>query len=220
MAESAAATAERSSRPTRGTARARLLEAAVATIRTKGYTATTVDDLCAAAGVTKGAFFHHFESKEALAVAAAEHWSAITGALFVAADFHDRQTAAERMLAYVDLRAELVRGEAQEYTCLVGTMAQETFATSPVVRDACAASIFGNARTLEADLAEALADAGHPPGVDAAGLARFTQAAIQGAFILAKAADDPELARECIAHLRRYLELLFHPEHNKEHHHG
>lgn len=54
-----------------GSARARLLDAAVETIRTKGYSATTVDELCAAAGVTKGAFFHHFDTKEDLAVAAA-----------------------------------------------------------------------------------------------------------------------------------------------------
>ena len=66
----------------RGTARARLLDAAVQVIRTKGLSATSVDDLCAAAGVTKGAFFHHFESKQALAVAAAEYWSLTTGALF------------------------------------------------------------------------------------------------------------------------------------------
>ena len=69
-------------------ARDKLLEAAFALIRAKGYSATTVDELCAAAGVTKGAFFHHFESKEALAVAAANHWSSITGALFAAAPYH------------------------------------------------------------------------------------------------------------------------------------
>ena len=68
-------------RVARGTARARLLDAAVQVIRTKGLSATSVDDLCTAAGVTKGAFFHHFESKQALAVAAAEHWSLTTGAL-------------------------------------------------------------------------------------------------------------------------------------------
>src|SRR5262249_15170520 len=56
-------------------ARARLLDTAVQVIRTQGYTASTVDDICRAAGLTKGAFFHHFKSKEDLAVAAATHFS-------------------------------------------------------------------------------------------------------------------------------------------------
>ena len=54
-----------------GTARRKLLDSALRLIRAQGYSATSVDDLCAAAGVTKGAFFHHFKSKEELGVAAA-----------------------------------------------------------------------------------------------------------------------------------------------------
>jgi len=43
-------------RPTPKTdARTKLLEAALSVIRAKGYSATSVDELCAAAGVTKGA---------------------------------------------------------------------------------------------------------------------------------------------------------------------
>src|SRR3546814_14920282 len=47
-----------------GNARIRLLDVALRVIREKGYHATTVDALFAAAGVTKGAFFPHFKSKE------------------------------------------------------------------------------------------------------------------------------------------------------------
>ena len=195
-------------RVVRGTARARLLDAAVQVIRSKGLSATSVDELCAAAGVTKGAFFHHFESKQALAVAAAEHWSQTTGALFAAADYHSIADPLDRILGYLDLRAQLIAGSPADYTCLVGTMTQEAFATNPDVRDACAASIFGHARTLERDFEEALAAAGHPPDVDAEGLARHTQAVLQGAFVLSKAADDPTLVTDSIAHLRRYLELV------------
>ena len=46
-----------------GGARCKLLDAAFAIIREKGYTATSVDELCAQAGVTKGAFFHHFQEQ-------------------------------------------------------------------------------------------------------------------------------------------------------------
>ena len=48
--------------------RSNLLDAALSVIRTKGYTATTVDDICTKASLSKGAFFHHFSSKEDLAV--------------------------------------------------------------------------------------------------------------------------------------------------------
>lgn len=201
-----------SMRVERGTARRRILDAAVDVIRRQGLSATSVDELCAAAGVTKGAFFHHFASKEALAIAAAQHWSATTGELFAGADYHGRPTAAERVLAYLDLRAALISGEPAQFTCLAGTMAQEAFETAPAIRDACGASILGHAATLEADLAQALADAGPPrDGIDAAGLARHIQAVLQGGFVLAKAADDPRLAIDSIGHLRRYLTMLLQP---------
>jgi TetR/AcrR family transcriptional regulator, transcriptional repressor for nem operon len=46
-------------------------------------------------------------------------------------------------------------------------------------------------------------------------LALHTQAVLQGAFILAKAKGGATVAAESVDHLRRYVELLFHPAKRK-----
>jgi TetR/AcrR family transcriptional repressor of nem operon len=195
--------------PKQTNAKTKILDAALGVVRAKGYEATTVDDLCAAAGVTKGAFFHHFKSKEELGVAAAAHWSQVTDAFFATASYHKHTDPLERVLGYLDLRKELLKGEVAEFTCLVGTMVQETYEQSPAIRDACNTSISGHAAKLEADIAEAMQERGIRADWTAESLALHTQAVLQGAFILAKARNGAEIAAASIDHLRRYIELLF-----------
>ncbi|WP_091766891.1 TetR/AcrR family transcriptional regulator [Maricaulis salignorans] len=194
---------------TKQDARAKLLDAALSVIRTRGYSATTVDALCAAAGVTKGAFFHHFKSKDELAIAAAEHWSQITGTLFADAAYHDPADPLDRVLAYLEFRKALLQGDLPDFTCLVGTMVQETYQTAPAIREACERSIAGHAETLEADIEAARVERGMKPEWTAKSLALHTQAVIQGGFILAKATGAAAIAADSIDHLRRYIEMLF-----------
>jgi TetR/AcrR family transcriptional regulator, transcriptional repressor for nem operon len=187
----------------------RLLDAALHVIRAKGYSATRVEDLCEAAGLTKGSFFHHFDSKEALAIAAADYWIEGTGALFASAPYHELSDPVDRLLAYVDFRKALLTGDLPDFTCLVGTMAQEVYDTYPAIRDACNRSISEHAATLVPDIEEAMRQRDMHPDWTAESLALYTQATIQGAFILAKAKHTREVAAATIDHLRRYLELLF-----------
>ncbi len=190
-------------------ARQKLLDAAVAVIREKGYAATTVDELCARARVAKGSFFHHFKDKEALGVAAADYWTETTGAFFAAAPYHRHKDPLDRVLAYIDFRRSMLKGEAPEFTCVVGTMVQEIYETNPVIRNACDASIRAHAREIEADIAEAMKVHRIRGKWTAESLALHTQAVLQGAFILAKASGRAEIAVASVDHLRRYIELLF-----------
>ena len=200
---------------TQGDARIRLLDAAMQVIRTRGYSATTVDDICGAAGFTKGAFFHHFKSKVDVAVAAAVYWSKVTSELFEGAAYHGQADPLERVLGYLDFRKQLLTGDVAEFTCLVGTMVQETFASSPAIRAACEASISGHAAKIETDIAEAMRQRGLRTEWTAKSLALHTQAVLQGAFILAKAKHDAKIATASIDHLCHYIEYLFNPANQK-----
>jgi TetR/AcrR family transcriptional repressor of nem operon len=102
-----------------------------------------------------------------------------------------------------------MKGELAEFTCLVGTMVQEIYASNPTIRDACDASISGHAAKIEADIAEAMRLYGIRATWSAKSLALHTQAVLQGAFIMAKAKGGTEIAAASVDHLRRYIELLF-----------
>ena len=54
--------------------RARILESAIKLFSIQGFNASSVDDICAEAAISKGAFYHHFESKQALFLALLDSW--------------------------------------------------------------------------------------------------------------------------------------------------
>jgi len=196
--------------------RSRLLDAAMQVIRAQGYSGTTVDDICSAAGLTKGAFFHHFESKEDLAVAAAAHFSQMAERLFGTAPYRGLADPLDRLLGYVDFRTAILSGPVPEFTCLLGTMVQEAYDTHPAIRHACDTYIGAHIAEVAKDITAAKVL--YAPSVEwsAESLALFTQAVLQGAFVLAKSKGGPEVARDCLAHLRRYLLQLFHRPTSKE----
>jgi len=194
---------------TRHESKTRILDAALDVIRAKGYAAARIEDICEAAGLTKGSFFHHFKSKEELALAAARHWGEVTAAVFTSAPYRALPDPLDRLLGYVDFRKALLRGALAEFTCFAGTTVQETYDTHPAISDAAGQVIGDHAATLEADIAEAMRQYGVAAECSAESLALYTQAVIQGAFILAKAKHGPDAAAACLDHLHRYLELLF-----------
>lgn len=192
-----------------GEGKGRVLEAALRVFRAKGYAATTVDDLCAAAGVTKGTFFHYFKSKEDLAVAAADFWGEMVDREFESAPYQQLIDPVERVLGYIDYRRSLLKGDLAEYTCLLGTLVQEAYDTHPRIRDACDRHISGPAAILASDIDAAMKSRDLKADWSAESLALFTQSVLQGAFVLAKAKNGPQVAVDSVDHLRRYFDMLF-----------
>jgi TetR/AcrR family transcriptional repressor of nem operon len=211
-------------------AKGKLLDAALYVIRAKGYAATTVDDICHQAGVTKGSFFHHFKSKDDLAVAAVAYWRAVTESFFASAPYHDAQDPLDRLLGYLDFRNIILTGDLPTYTCLLGTLVQETYDTHPEIRNACEQALTAHVAELTHDVTAAKALHAPAAAWSAESVGNLIQATLQGSFIFAKAHQSSEVVRENLEHLRRYLRLLFqypepasvlpqiHSEEEHEHH--
>jgi TetR/AcrR family transcriptional regulator, transcriptional repressor for nem operon len=187
----------------------KLLDATLKVVRAKGYAAARIEDVCAEAGLTKGSFFHHFKSKEDLALAAVAHWGAQTTGFFADAPYHAPDDPLDRLIAYVAFRKAILTGELPEFTCFLGTIIQEAYLTHPEISTACERSLTAHAKTLEADIRDAMRKYRVRGNWTVGSLALHIQAVIQGGFILAKAKANAAAAAESLDHLRRYLELLF-----------
>ncbi len=195
----------------------RLLEAAFQVFRTKGYAASTVDDICKKAGVTKGSFFHHFKSKDELGIAAASHWGAMSERFFATAECRKLVDPLDRLLGYLDFRDQMLQGDLPDFTCPLGTLIQETYTTHPSLTEACAEVIYSHIAELTRDIEAAKRLYAPEATWSAESVAFFIQTVLQGSFIFAKANQSPEVVRESTQHLRRYLTLLFSQPANANH---
>lgn len=187
----------------RGSARQKLVPAAIERFRRYGYVATTVDDICADAGVTKGAFFHHFGGKEAIAVTCLEEWGRRMMELDDGAAYHAVANPVERLAACLDGYIAFLGAPSQFKSCLVGTTVQEVAETHPALREAAQACFGLGESRLTSLIAGASAYTG--AACDAAALAALWMATLQGALILHKASLNEDVVRVCLEHARNYI---------------
>src|SRR5262245_40063594 len=101
-------------------AKEKLMCSASELIRRNGYVATSVDDVCVAAGVTKGAFFHYFPSKEALAQACLEQWDAQTMEMLQSAPFQAASDPMQKLAGCMDFFISAFSNPRTLKSCLAG----------------------------------------------------------------------------------------------------
>jgi TetR/AcrR family transcriptional regulator, transcriptional repressor for nem operon len=191
----------------------RLIDAGTELVRRNGYVATTVDGICAEAGVTKGAFFHHFPNKEALANSCLRAWGERIAAMEGAASFRAAADPVARALGCMDFYIELFRDPKLRKSCLAGTTVQEVAETHPVLRDAANACFTSAAERFKGLLDDAARS--RRKRLDTASLAKLWIAALQGSIILGKASRDDAVISESLEHVRRYVAMLLGPKRSR-----
>ncbi len=182
--------------------REKLISAAMLLMLRQGYSATGIDSICGEAGVSKGAFYHSFRSKEDLAVAALESFYRRGLESLRTIDVSDAP-AVERLPLFVERLAD--RAETLwEDGCLIGGLASEMALANDELQRHVALH-FDALAALVAPLAEAYAKALPMPGVSARSLAEDLLAFVEGAVVLARGHRNPGLLRPSLQRLATLL---------------
>ena len=188
--------------------KARLLDTAERLMLAQGFAATTVDEICAAAKLTKGSFFHYFESKDDLCETLLTRFCEHSAQRHQAAIGRETDPL-KRVFGHVDLAIKMSKECAGSRGCLLGTFAQEMADTNPTIRSICAEAFGRWAASLRKDLDQA--KAAHPPKipVDTKSLAEHFIAVLEGSQILAKVNQDAAIIEKSLKHFKNYLKAVF-----------
>jgi TetR/AcrR family transcriptional repressor of nem operon len=182
----------------------RLLAAAKALFLARGYAATSVDAICEHAGLTKGSFYHFFDSKADLGQAVLE-WSLAKGGDLLGNGPHNAiSDPVEHGLAYLD-HVEACAHQLWGSGCLLGNFALELAESDPAMQRTVSAMFQQVADLLAEKFAPVVAAA--PPGslAPAPELAEQFLGTLEGSIILAKAHRDPTRIPKAIRAFRTSL---------------
>ncbi len=184
------------------TVRERLLQAGVAVFSRSGFNGSSVQDITDAAGVPKGSFYNHFDSKERLAAAAIDYFWDESAKVSLAILDDDAFEPRERLKRYFEQVA--VEVEAMGFTCgcFVGNMTAELSDHSTIISDQLS-SVFERWTRQVAACIRLAQDAGAIPSrADPDLLATFALNAWEGALLRARVTKSNRP-------LRQFIDTLF-----------
>jgi TetR/AcrR family transcriptional repressor of nem operon len=193
--------------------RERILDGAERLVLEHGLAATSVDAILAESETSKGAFFHHFPTKNHLARALVERYAA--GDVAFLQEFMAKAEATsddpalqvvEFIRLFEDAADEMV---SQQPSCLYVSYVYEKQLFEDGTNDVIVGAVLAWRERLAAKLREAAET--HPPRapLDPDVLADHVFATFEGAFMLTRALGDPELMRRQLALVREHVALLF-----------
>ena len=161
---------------------------------THGYTATSIDEICEGAGVTKGGFFHYFSTKEEFAKALlTDTWQGF----LEAHEETDQLPAREALHAHIDFMVGFISSSGR----LIPLLGQELGQSNPDV----STQVRGYFKAWTDQLLKALERAGGD--IETSSVMEFVIAAIEGTPLVSGQLGQ-QVIQNTANHLKRYLDSL------------
>lgn len=191
------------------TTRENLLHAATRLMLERGFNGTTVDEICAAAGTTKGAFFHHFPNKEELGLATLDRYAERIFNVMKQGAERRPDDPIGRVFDYVDELGRIGRVNDRRPACLLAIETMELGAVHETFRKRCEAHFESWASYFEGLLKDAIAALPHPVDTNPRELAEYLISVFEGSVLLSRAQEDAGVIERNLSYYRRSLEALF-----------
>lgn len=189
--------------------RQKLVEATLRLMLHQGYAATTVDEICGEAGLTKGSFFHYFSSKEAIARAAVDHFAQVGTDLYSPAWSEPEADPLEQLHCLLDIMITFNQRPEQPCVCMVGMMSQELSFVNPEMRKACAGHLTDWTDRVTRMLTEAKKQHVPRTDFDPGRAAWFLNSLWQGSMLIGKTQGGADLVISNIRLARDFIDSLF-----------
>ncbi len=169
--------------------REQIVQAGLKTILEKGFNGCGVQEITDTAGVPKGSFYNHFESKEALGAEIVERYGQSNARR---ARLRDQSIPAlDRLRRHFDALNEMYAGLKFARGCLLGNFSAELSDQSPLIRDRLAALFAAWTDDIAAAIRDAQDDGSISTALDAGDLAGFLLDAFEGALLRARVEKSP-----------------------------
>lgn len=188
--------------------RENLIAAARQLIIDRGFSAMSVSTVCAAAKVTKGSFFHHFESKDNLGEVVLERFWTDVQENHQQAGYINAPNPLSMLLGYIEHAIETYQNPLFG-GCLLAIFTSELKDTNPLLY-AKAVPYF---EEWKAEVLALLDNAAHYCNLDSQfdskGWAEFYLSTVEGVLILAKAEEDLAIIGRVLNMYKQQLQTIF-----------
>lgn len=189
----------------RSSAKTKIIDVALDLMLRQGYPATTVDEICETAGVSKGSFYHAFESKEDMGLAALAAYFRDGVNTLMNGPFTASADPVQRAYGFLD-HTQAIAAEHWRRGCLLAMFALDIGESDNRIR----AEVRRLFAVLEDGLEAMFAPFGAQDGEQGRPMARDVAwhflVVLEGSILMARAHGDPSMIAKGLAPFRKYLE--------------